>query len=116
MLTRAEAIAACNALPDVFEDYPFHDPNWTVMRHRSNKKTFALIFERQGHIWVNLKAQPEWVRFWQGTYAAAVPAYHMNKDKWISILLDGPEPDDEIKMLLDISFEMTRPKRRPNKK
>ena len=68
MLTRAEAIAACNALPDVFEDYPFHDPNWTVMRHRSNKKTFALIFEHQGHIWVNLKAQPEWVRFWQVSF------------------------------------------------
>lgn len=113
MLTRAEAIAACNALPDVFEDYPFHDPNWTVMRHRSNKKTFALIFKRQGRIWINLKAQPEWVRFWQGTYAAAVPAYHMNKEHWFSVILDGTIPDGELARLIAESHALTAPAVRP---
>ena len=33
------------------------------MRHRANQKTFALIFERQGHIWINVKAEPQWVDF-----------------------------------------------------
>ena len=107
MLTRAEAVAACSALPDVFEDYPFHDPNWTVMRHRSNKKTFALIFEREGRIWINLKAQPEWVRFWQGTYTAVVPAYHMNKEHWFSVILDGTIPESH-------ALTASVPKRRKN--
>ena len=45
MQTRAEAIACCLQLPDVYEDYPFTDKNWTVMRHRQNKKAYAWIFE-----------------------------------------------------------------------
>lgn len=38
MTTRKEAIAACLQFPDAFEDYPFRDANWTVMRHKTNKK------------------------------------------------------------------------------
>lgn len=116
MLTRAEAIAACAALPDVFEDYPFHDPNWTVMRHKSNQKAFALIFERQGRIWVNLKALPEWVHFWQETYTAAVPAYHMNKEHWFSVILDGTIPDGELSRLIAESHALTAPAARTGKR
>lgn len=63
MTTRQEAIAACLQLPDVYEDYPFDDFNWTAIRHRANQKIFALIFERENHIWINVKAQPMWGRF-----------------------------------------------------
>ena len=35
MVTRAEVIALCLRLPDSYEDYPFDDPNWTVMRHKT---------------------------------------------------------------------------------
>ena len=35
------------------------------------------------------------------------PAYHMNKDKWLSVALDGSADDEQIKMLLDMSFELT---------
>ena len=55
MLTRKEAIAACMTLPDAYEDYPFDD-TWTVMRHQTNKKMFAAIYEREGRIWINVKA------------------------------------------------------------
>lgn len=48
MRTREEAIACCLQLADVYEDYPFRDKNWTVMRHYQNKKAFAWIFERPG--------------------------------------------------------------------
>ena len=44
MRTREEVIACCLQLADVYEDYPFRDKNWTVMRHYQNKKAFALIF------------------------------------------------------------------------
>ena len=36
MKTRKEAIRYCLTFPDVFEDYPFHDPAWTCMRIRAN--------------------------------------------------------------------------------
>ena len=34
-------------------------------------------------------------------------AYHMNKEKWISIVLDGTVPNEEIFALIDLSFELT---------
>lgn len=39
------------------------------------------------------------------------PAYHMNKDSWISILLDGSVSEEEIKNLLDLSYKLTMKKK-----
>ena len=36
------------------------------------------------------------------------PAYHMNKDKWISIAMDGSVPSEEIKELVELSYQLTR--------
>lgn len=112
MTTRQEAIAACLQLPDVYEDYPFDDFNWTAIRHRANQKIFALIFEREKHIWINVKAQPMWADFWRRTFSAVVPAYHMNKEHWISIILDGSMKDVDIRRLIEESFALTAPKTR----
>lgn len=46
MKERAEVIAFCMKLKDVYEDYPFHDTNWTLMRHKKNKKAFAWIYAK----------------------------------------------------------------------
>ena len=110
MVTRAEVIALCLRLPDSYEDYPFDDPNWTVMRHKTNRKTFALIFERQGHLWVNVKAEPGWGDFWKSTYPAVVPAYHMNKRHWVSIILDGSMSEEQVFQLIAESHALTQPK------
>ena len=40
------------------------------------------------------------------------PAYHMNKDNWITAALDGSAPDDTIRMLLEMSYAATAPKLR----
>ena len=40
------------------------------------------------------------------------PAYHMNKEKWLSIQLGKPELDDAIKDLLSLSHELTASKKR----
>ena len=42
------------------------------------------------------------------------PAYHMNKEKWISVLLDGSVDADKIRWLTGLSFELTakKPKKR----
>ena len=37
------------------------------------------------------------------------PAYHMNKENWITVSLNGSVADDKIKMLIDMSFELTVP-------
>ena len=108
MTTRQEAIAACLSLPDAYEDYPF-DGNWAVMRHQTNKKMFAAVFEREGRIWINVKAEPGWGEFWKSVYPAVVPAYHMNKQHWISVILDGSMTGEEILHLIDDSYRLTAP-------
>lgn len=112
MLTRGEAIAACLALPFAYEDYPFDDGNWTAMRHRENRKIFAAIFQREGRIWINVKADPMWGDLWRQTYPAVVPAYHMNKRHWLSIILDGTMEEGDILRLIQDSYDLTAPRRR----
>ena len=38
------------------------------------------------------------------------PAYHMSKTSWITAVLDGTVSEDKIKMLLDMSYELTAQK------
>ena len=60
---------------------------------------------------VNLKCDPLLIgslRMEPGFY----PAYHMNKDNWITAALDGSAPDDTIRMLLEMSYAATAPKLR----
>lgn len=115
MITRREAIDACLALPDSYEDYPFDDPNWTIMRHQTNRKMFCAIYEREGRIWLNLKAEPNWGDFFKTVYPAVVPAYHMNKLHWISVILDGSMTTSDICHLIDDSYSLTAPKTRKRK-
>ena len=115
MLTREEAVAFCLALPLTYADTPFDDGNWVCMRHRGNRKIFAAIFAREGKIWINVKADPQWGDFWRQTFSAVSPAYHMNKKHWISIILDGSMTEEEIGQLIEDSYALTAPKRRREK-
>lgn len=101
----------CHTLPFVYEDYPFDD-KWAVFRHKANRKSFALFFEREGHTWVNVKAEPLQGDFYRQLYSAVVPAYHMNKQHWISIILDGSMTQAEVFSLIENSFRLTQPRQR----
>lgn len=64
------------------------------------------IYERHGQIWLNVKCDPEWGQVWRNAYEAIRPAYHMNKEHWISVILNGTVPDSEIKRLIIESYEL----------
>ena len=111
ILTREQAVQLCQALPGVYEDYPFDDFNWTVMRHQSNRRIFAAIYAHEGRIWVNLKAEPDYAALLCAAYSCVVPAYHMNKRHWISIILDGSMSEEQVFQLIAESYALTLPKR-----
>lgn len=110
MKTRQDAIKYCLSLYNAFEDYPFRDDNWTIMRHRGNKKMFAAIYDRMGHIWLNLKCDPDLAYIWRNTFESVIPAYHMNKYHWNSVILDGTVPVDAIQTMIADSYDLTKPK------
>ena len=98
-------------------DFPWEStPDAAVYRHENNRKWFALVMtipkarlgiRSDGMIdIVNLKCDPLLVGSLRSE-PGIFPAYHMNKDKWLSVALDGSADDEQIKMLLDMSFELT---------
>lgn len=112
-LTSREAITEfCLSLgEDVYEDYPFDD-NWAAMRHRANRKSFAFLYEYRGRLQLNIKCAPEWTAFWRGSFEGVTAGYHMNKQHWNTIILDGTVPDCDIKTMIDDSFKLTEPKKK----
>ena len=112
MTTREEAIHACLIDSSVYPDTPFHDANWTIIRHQENQKMFAAVYQRKGQTWMNVKVEPLTGDFLRQTYPAAGPAYHMNKTHWISLILDGSLEDSMIQDLIWRSYLLTAPRRK----
>lgn len=106
MKTREEILKYCLSFPDVYQDAPFHDHNWQLVRYKKNKKAFAWTYEREGHICVNIKVNPEWRDFWRQAYAAVIPGYHQNKEHWNTIILDGTIPEQDIKRMIAESYDL----------
>lgn len=98
-------------------------PSYEVFRQRGSWKWFALAMDIPGAKLglagegavdiVNLKCDPRMTGTLR-TEPGFFPAYHMNKETWITAVLDGSVPAEKLKALLELSYELTRPK--PRKK
>ena len=105
-------------------------PNCAVLRHSSNNKWYGIIMDvpksRLGLTGnddtgtggsddtadadvvdiLNVKCDPD-MNGPLRTQKGFLPAYHMHKGHWISILLDGTVEKERIFSLLDMSFALT---------
>ena len=106
MLTRKEALSYGLSLPDTYQEAPFHDDNWQLVRVRGNRKAFLWTYERNGLINLNVKVSPKWRDLWRKAYASVIPGWHQNKEHWNTIILDGTIPDSEIKRMIAESYDI----------
>ena len=119
-MTRQEVFDYVKKTYGTEPDYPWMDDN-AVLRHADNNKWYGLVMavgrdklglSGDGTVDVlNVKCDPMLagsLRQQDGFH----PAYHMNKDKWLTARLDGSASDDEIKSLIDLSYELTPMKKR----
>ena len=102
----------------VLPEYPWrkYDSN-AVFRHTDNKKWFALVMGVQRNKLglsgddyidvVNLKIDDMFFRDMIITEDGIMPAYHMNKMHWITVLLDGTVPEERVFELIDMSLLAT---------
>ncbi len=102
----------------VSPEYPWakYDNN-AVFRHTDNRKWFALLMDVQrdklgqnGNDYVdvvNLKVDDMFFRDMLIRQDGILPAWHMNKQHWITVLLDGTVPQDKVFDLIDMSFMAT---------
>lgn len=106
MNTREEAIAYGLAFPDTYQDAPFGDKNWQLIRYKLNKKAFLWTYEKDGYINLNVKVEPDKAYMWRDAYRSVIPGYHQNKEHWNTIILDGTIPDKDIKMMIAESYDL----------
>lgn len=102
---------------DVQPDYPWAKyPDAAVFRHTNNQKWFGLYmrvaetklgFEGNKQLEIiNVKARPEMIgvlRQSKGIY----PAYHMNKEHWVTLVLQSELTQEDIVNLITDSFDLT---------
>ena len=91
-------------------------PNDAVLRHNDNKKWYALIVDiekeklglegKEVIAIINIKCYPEMIGSLRKENGV-LPAYHMNKEHWVTLLLDGSLKKEKVLQLLDLSFELT---------
>ena len=101
-------------------EYPWNDDNF-IFRHHGNRKWFAVIMripygrlriDKDGDVdIVDVKCGPLLMDAYR-KQPGILPGYHMNKDHWITIMLDGSTDDILIKELFEISYDLTDAKPR----
>ena len=114
MTTREEALAYGLSFPDTYQQAPFHDPNWQLVRVKGSKKAFLWTYERDGYINLNVKVDPEWRDFWRSAFDSVIPGWHQNKEHWNTIVLDGSIPDQDVKRMIAERYDLvtTSPSKR----
>ncbi len=100
-------------------------PDAAVFRHPGSKKWFGIIMnvlsnrlglDGEGTVdIINVKCGPVMTGSLL-TETGFLPAYHMNKTNWVTILLNDTVPDEQITPLLELSYDSVAPKRRSRKK
>jgi len=104
--TREEALAYGLSFPGAYQEAPFHDTNWQLVRYKKNKKAFLWTYEMNGYINLNVKVDPDWRDFWRKAFEAVIPGYHQNKEHWNTIILDGSIPDEDVKRMIADSYDL----------
>ena len=106
MKTREEILAYGLTFADTYVDTPFSDTNWQLVRVKQSKKAFLWIYEKDGFLNLNVKADPEWRDFWRSTYESVIPGYHQNKEHWNTIILDGSITNEDVKRMIAESYDL----------
>lgn len=54
--------------------------------------------------WMNLKCDPHEAVMLRDVFSAVIPGYHMNKQHWNTVILDGSLPAGELQRMIKHSF------------
>ena len=83
-------------------DFPF-GPETPVLK--VSGKMLAFVFRHgSGHTGVNLKCDPVIAANLREQHDCVLPGYHMNKQHWNTVLLDGGLPEEDVFAMIDHSY------------
>ncbi|MCF7826808.1 MAG: MmcQ/YjbR family DNA-binding protein [Candidatus Marinimicrobia bacterium] len=89
------------AYPDAWLSFPFDK---TTAVFKVSKKMFALVDMEGTPLSINLKCNPNDAQILRSQFAAIIPGYHMNKDHWNTVILNGSLDPDLVKELIENSY------------
>lgn len=86
-----------------FKDYPFGAQPLVL---KVGTRMFALIDEEGNPGSMSLKCDPEMAHLLRQQHPSVRPGYHLNKQHWNTISLDGTVPEEDTKWMMDHSYEL----------
>ena len=95
--------AYCLTRAGTTEEYPF-DPETMVFKVLG--KMYALVSLDENPSRINLKCDPAQVPVLRAMHESIQPGYHMNKEHWNTIILDGSLPEQLVWRLIDESYDL----------
>lgn len=102
----------CLAKKGATECFPFDDETLVL---KVFDKMFALV-NLEGDLSINLKCDPEKALELREMYPAVQPGYHMNKNHWNTIHIDGSVSERLIFEWIDESYNLVLDKLPKSKK
>lgn len=80
---------------------------WNATRYLIVDKMFAMQGgDKYKKSIITLKCDPSFGQSLREEYPPIVAGYYMNKEHWNSVYLDGDVPDDVLKQMIDMSYEL----------
>lgn len=62
--------------------------------------------DKEGNPIITLKCEPSFGQFLRDEYQDIVSGYYMNKEHWNSVYIEGEVPDEVLKQMLDMSYDL----------
>lgn len=107
-----QARAYLQSKHQVSEEFPFAEEVavWKVKRKMFATLALGKMGKGDGNgrfdWWMNLKCDPQQAVMLRDIFEAVIPGYHMNKQHWNTIILNGTIPQGEIQRMIDHSYEL----------
>lgn len=109
MMTHKELEEYLLSFPNTWLDFPFGEGISVYKighKETGEGKLFAIIADESRPLRVSLKCDPQLAEILREKYETVLPGYHLNKKHWNTIICTGQLPDEELKSLALLSYNL----------
>lgn len=94
----------CLSKAGVEKDYK---DEWGVIRYLIGGKMFLMQGgDKNGEPIITVKCEPEFGKSLRDEFKDIIPGYYMNKEHWNSIYVEGEVPDEIVKQMIAMSYDL----------
>ena len=90
------------------EGFPFDESTLVI---KVNGKMFLLLSLDAHPVQFNVKCDPDKAIELRGEYSCVLPGYHMNKQHWNTVVLDGTLTNAQVREMIDWSYALVSKKK-----